>query len=220
MLNIFRVAADLSHLASIFILLHTVRKTGQIDGISLKTQVLYVIVFCTRYLDLLTFHWTSFYNTLLKLVFICSSVYVVMLMERCKVTNAVAYRDMLIRDTFQIKYLLGASAVLALFFHYKFTILELCWSFSMWLESIAILPQLFMLSRSHKTQTLTTHYIFSLGLYRALYIPNWIWRYTFEGRKLDKWSVITGVIQTLLYSDFFYIYYKKVLRGKGFELPT
>ncbi|CAR23132.1 ER lumen protein-retaining receptor [Lachancea thermotolerans] len=219
MFNIFRISADLAHLASILILVHNIRKTRQIDGISLKTQVLYVLVFCTRYLDLLTFRWRSVYNTLMKFVFIGSSVYVVSLIQKCRVTNPVAYRDMLVRDTFHIKYLLAGSAVLALIFNYKFTFLEIFWSFSVWLESFAIMPQLFMISRSGKASTITSHYIFAMGLYRALYIPNWIWRYSIDGRPLDKLSFCTGLIQTALYSDFFYVYYKKVVKGSGFQLP-
>lgn len=218
MFNIFRIAADVSHLASVFILIEAIRKTKQIDGISLKTQVLYVLVFCTRYLDLLKFSWTSVYNTIMKIFFIGSSIYVINLIQKSKISNPVAYRDMLVRDTFHIKYLLGGCTVLALLTSKSFRVLELCWTFSVWLESLAILPQLFMLSRSRKAGTLTTHYIFALGLYRALYIPNWIWRYVAEER-LDKLSIVTGIIQTALYSDFFYIYYKRVIKGKGFELP-
>jgi ER lumen protein retaining receptor len=71
------------------------------------------------------------------------------------------------------------------------------------LESVAILPQLFMLQRTGEADTITTHYLFALGLYRALYIPNWIWR------SFQPVPIIAGIIQTLLYSDFFYIYYNK-----------
>ncbi len=37
-------------------------------------------------------------------------------------------------------------------------------------------PQLFMLQRTGEAETITTHYIAALGIYRALYIPNWIYR--------------------------------------------
>jgi len=82
------------------------------------------------------------------------------------------------------------------------------WSFSIWLESVAILPQLFMLQRTGEAEAITTHYLFALGAYRALYIPNWIYRYFGEGY-FDVISVVAGIIQTVLYSDFFYIYYTK-----------
>lgn len=79
-------------------------------------------------------------------------------------------------DTFRLDYLLPPVAVLALIFNYKFTVYEILWSFSIWLESVAILPQLFMLSRTGEAETITTHYLAALGAYRGLYIPNWIYR--------------------------------------------
>lgn len=111
------------------------------------------------------------------------------------------------------------------------------WAFSIWLESVAILPQLFMLQRTGEAETITTHYLFALGAYRALYIPNWIYRYFFEvPRFYDPIAVIAGIVQTILYSDFFYIYYTKsvcqqyacdamltnarVIQGKKFNLPV
>lgn len=50
------------------------------------------------------------------------------------------------------------------------------WTFSIYLESVAIMPQLFMLSRTGNAETITAHYLFALGSYRALYIVNWIFR--------------------------------------------
>ncbi|CAJ0645183.1 12068_t:CDS:2 [Entrophospora sp. SA101] len=122
-------------------------------------------------------------------------------------------------DTFRIEYLLGASLILGLIFNYYFTFTEVLWTFSIYLESVAILPQLFMLSRTGEAETITTHYLFALGTYRALYLINWLWRFTFEGHV--DWIVwIAGAIQTALYSDFFYIYYTRVLKErKKFELP-
>ena len=84
------------------------------------------------------------------------------------------------RDTFRIQYLLGGAAVLAVLFPYQYTVSEILWAFSIWLEAVAILPQLFMLQRTGEAETITTHYLFALGIYRALYIPNWIWRYITE----------------------------------------
>jgi len=82
------------------------------------------------------------------------------------------------------------------------------WAFSIWLESVAILPQLFMLQRTGEAETITTHYIFALGVYRALYIPNWLYRYFADGH-VDQIPWLAGIIQTVLYSDFFWIYYTK-----------
>lgn len=212
MLNIFRAAGDLAHLVSIFILINTIQKSRSIAGISLKTQILYSVVFVTRYIDL-TFRYISLYNTLMKLFFIGSSAYIVYLML-FKYKNSETQKI----DNFKVEYLIGGSFLLALIFNYGYQFTEILWSFSLWLESVAILPQLFMLQRTGEAQTLTTHYIFALGIYRALYIPNWFYRYFAEGR-FDALAVFTGIIQTLVYSDFFYIYYNRVLKGLKFELP-
>jgi ER lumen protein retaining receptor len=67
--------------------------------------------------------------------------------------------------------------VLSLIFNYKFRPAEILWSFSIFLEAVAILPQLFMLQRTGEADTIDTHYLAALGAYRALYIPNWIYRY-------------------------------------------
>ena len=80
-------------------------------------------------------------------------------------------------DTFRLEYLLGPSAVLALIFNYTFSFTEVLWAFSIYLEALAILPQLFMLQRTGEAEAITTHYLAALGAYRALYIPNWLYRY-------------------------------------------
>lgn len=87
-------------------------------------------------------------------------------------------------------------------------VFQILWTFSIYLESVAILPQLFMISKTGEAETITTHYLFFLGLYRALYLVNWIWRFYFEGF-FDLIAVVAGVVQTILYCDFFYLYITK-----------
>ncbi|KAF2716412.1 hypothetical protein K431DRAFT_289415 [Polychaeton citri CBS 116435] len=214
-MNIFRMLGDLSHLASILILLAKMKSSSSASGISFKSQFLYLIVYCTRYLDLF---WTnpvsSLWNTIFKIAYIGSQFYIVyLMMVDFKPTHDPS------QDTFKVQYLFGASALLALIStkHYGFS--EVLWTFSIWLESVAIIPQLFMLQRTGQAETITTHYIFALGIYRALYIPNWIWRYYAEGH-FELIPVLAGLIQTLLYTDFFYIYYTKIMQGKNFNLPV
>ena len=93
---------------------------------------------------------------------------------------------------------------------------QILWTFSIYLESVAILPQLFMISKTGEAETITTHYLFFLGLYRALYLVNWIWRYHFEGF-FDLIAVVAGVVQTVLYCDFFYLY---VTKGKWYKTSS
>lgn len=70
------------------------------------------------------------------------------------------------------------------------------------------MPQLFMVSRTGEAETITSHYLFALGSYRALYILNWIYRYYTEDF-LDLIVIVAGIVQTILYCDFFYLYITK-----------
>ncbi|KAE9576387.1 ER lumen protein-retaining receptor [Colletotrichum fructicola] len=214
MLNLFRILGDLSHLASIGILLHKMVQLNSCSGISFKSQALYLLVYITRYLDL--FSTSSLWNLVFKILFITSQGYIVYLMTTAyKPTNDPN------QDTFRVQYLLGGAAALAIVFPYYYTFWEILWAFSIWLEAVAILPQLFMLQRTGEAETITTHYLAALGIYRALYIPNWMYRYFTEvNHKVDWIAIVAGIIQTILYSDFFWIYYTKVMKGKKFKLPV
>ncbi len=77
---LLRLIADMLHLASILILLLKIRNTRNCIGVSAKTQELYVVVFCLRYLDLFMYY-ISLYNTLMKIAFIASAAYTVYLVK-------------------------------------------------------------------------------------------------------------------------------------------
>ncbi len=49
-------------------------------GLSCKTQELYLLVFCVRYLDLFMYY-ISLYNTFMKLFFITSTAFIIYLMR-------------------------------------------------------------------------------------------------------------------------------------------
>ncbi|KAG8145648.1 putative ER lumen protein [Naja naja] len=66
-------------------------------------------------------------------------------------------------DTFRVEFLVVPVGGLSFLVNHDFSSLEL-----------------FMISKTGEAETITTHYLFFLGLYRALYLINWIWRYYFE----------------------------------------
>lgn len=94
---------------------------------------------------------------------------------------------------------------------------KMVWTFSIELESVCVLPQLQLLRQTSVPTVLDSYYLVTLGSYRFFYILNWIWR----GAKEGYWepvAFIFGVIQTLLYLDFAWVYYSRQrvkLRGGG-----
>ncbi|XP_066140471.1 ER lumen protein-retaining receptor 1 [Euwallacea fornicatus] len=212
-MNVFRLLGDLSHLLAIIILLQKIWYTRSCAGISGKSQILFALVYTARYLDLIN-AFVSTYNTSMKLVFLMSS-YATIFLIYFKF-RATYDRN---HDTFRIEFLVVPSVILALLINHQFSSLEVLWTFSIYLESVAILPQLFMVSKTGEAESITSHYLFALGSYRGLYILNWIYRYWKEGH-YDLIAIVAGIVQTVLYCDFFYLYITKVLKGKKLQLPA
>jgi len=121
-------------------------------------------------------------------------------------------------DTFRVELVLIPCLVMALFINYQFSIKEILWSFSIFLEAVAILPQFHMLKRTGQAEALTRYYIFALGSYRGLYILNWIYRYAAD-EGFDPISVISGIVQTSINFYFIYVYWKKYPREIDIESP-
>lgn len=206
----------MTHLLSIVVLLLKIRATRSCRGISLKTQELYALVFLCRYLDLFS-SYVSLYNTVMKIIYILTSIWIVHYMRFDRVVKQTYDRE---QDTFRYVFLITPCLFLAMIIHYSSSLTEILWTFSIYLESVAILPQLVLMQRTQNIDNLTGNYVFLLGTYRGFYILNWIYRYFTEPR-YRQWIVwISGVIQTALYADFFYYYLQCWKSNKRLQLPA
>nr|GMD50790.1 ER lumen protein-retaining receptor [Ipomoea batatas]GMD60635.1 ER lumen protein-retaining receptor [Ipomoea batatas]GMD66167.1 ER lumen protein-retaining receptor [Ipomoea batatas]GMD68395.1 ER lumen protein-retaining receptor [Ipomoea batatas] len=126
-MNIFRLAGDMTHLASVLVLLLKIHTIKSCAGVSLKTQELYAMVFAAR---------------------------------RHKIVRRSYDKD---QDTFRHLFLILPCLLLALFINEKFTFKEVMWTFSIYLEAVAILPQLVLLQRTRNIDNLTGQYVLLLG---------------------------------------------------------
>lgn len=209
-LNLFRVLGDGLHVVSILLLFLKMWRQKRCTGISLKTQQLYCAVFVTRYLDLFT-SFISVYNELMKVLFLVTSFATVYYMRTKLYSSYQANEE---SDSLDVKYLIIFCATLSLIFNHGYSPLELLWVFSIYLEAVAIFPQLYMLRKTKEIENLTGHYMVCLGAYRMMYIANWIYRYVYDPNYGTQWIIwLSGVVQTVLYADFFYYYVKSKLHG-------
>jgi ER lumen protein retaining receptor len=92
--------------------------------------------------------------------------------------------------------------VLAFFFHKTFTVYGIFWSFSIWLEAVAILPQLYMIAKCKDIENITAHIVLFLGFYRFFYILHWVYKW----QELVMISFVAGIFQTVFYADFIYYF--------------
>jgi ER lumen protein retaining receptor len=98
------------------------------------------------------------------------------------------------------------------------TYVEIFWTFSIELESICVLPQLQLLRQTSVPTVLDSYYLVMLGSYRFFYILNWIVRAASTEHYWEPVAFIFGVVQTVLYIDFAWVYYSRQrvkLRGGG-----
>lgn len=169
-MNIFLFIGDFLHLLSFVVIIYKLWNTKSCSGVSAKTQELYLFVFVLRYLDLFETH--SRYLFLMKIVFISTTCLILFLMH-LHPTISTSYDRTNEDDMPHFQYLLPLCAILTLLIKTGWTKEELLWSYSQWLEAMAIVPQIFILHKMQGVEKFTAHYIASLGLYRMFYILNW-----------------------------------------------
>lgn len=240
-MNIFIIIGDQQHLFSFLVLFLKIYATRSVKGQSLNTQMAYAIVFCTRYFDILWNH-SSLYLLVMKILFIAFSILIVYLIKYQKPYCKTYRAD---QDSCNYLYLVVPTFILSLFVHrqviiftfkknyfiynnissYSYlTVYEVLWSFSVFLEAVAAIPQLIVIHKCARdsggfVDTLNSHYVFSLGGYRAFYLLNWIYKGLYLKKHIWQYLWIAGLVQTSIYCDFFWYYLKANLEGSKMVLP-
>jgi len=171
------------------------------QAISLKSIELYLLVYVSRYLDLFTTFY-SLYNSIMKILFILTTAAIVYII-RYHEPNYATYDKA--HDTFaHWKLAVMPCAFVTLIttiFDHPITgaILELLWTFSIYLESVAMLPQLMLLKQYQEIECLTGSYIGLKSCYRGFYILNWVYRSYYTPFYWHHPVVyIAGVLQTVI----------------------
>jgi hypothetical protein len=80
---------------------------------------------------------------------------------------------------------------------------QIAWAFSQYLESLAIIPQLHLISKAGRAQKVVSYYIFGLTAYRTFYVMNWAYRYSDEDC-CDLVFIVPALLQILIYCDYFF----------------
>ncbi|KAL8834952.1 MAG: hypothetical protein Q9170_003529 [Blastenia crenularia] len=181
-------------------------------GVSLITQILYAVVFCSRYLDLF---WSNPkhlpWNFVLKLFYIGSSFYIISIMTQAFARTREKERAWKLGG-FSLGVSAAAAPLVLLVFrswhpHYRFH--EVMWTFSEILESICVLPQLVLLRQTSVPTVIDSFYLVTLGSYRGFYVLNWIVRFVGKERHFEPITTIFGIIQTAFYVDFAWVYWTR-----------
>lgn len=213
-MNVFRLLGDLSHISSKCILMWAIHRNKSAEGVSLLTQMLYAVVFVTRYLDLFRGSgWRSIYLVFFKFFYILSSFYIIFLMMKVYPRTRERERAWKMALGSVVLSLVLAPIVTPILDDKEFVKIhwftETMWSFSIILESVCVLPQLLLLRQTTVPTVIDSYYLLALGSYRAFYILNWFVRGFGPEKHWDPIAMIFGIVQTAFYVDFAWVYYSR-----------
>jgi len=214
--NIFRYSGDLMHLCGLFGFVFTVAvKNKHVQGFSKKTQIIFFIIYVSRYLDLLSaWNHQSTYLIGLKLTFIILSTISVALFYFFRSTYEKP------KDTCSLFLILIVALILMILLtkktksdELKVVLVEYMWTLSEILEAVCLVPQyVFRYRDNANTDKGVFLFIFCLGGYRVLYMFNWIYRKIENPQYSDIRSWLAGIVEILFFIDFL------MYRLKGFSI--
>ena len=160
-----------------------------------------------RYMDLFLY-FISYYNTIFKLLFMGATAYIIYLIK-IKKPYCLGYDPN--SDSFNhYLFIYPTVLIITILFHvsskYKYVWFEYMWSFSIWLEAVAIVPQLFIVYRKREVEVITGSYMACLGCYKIFYVMSWVYQLLNNHRMI--WiKFIAGLVQIVIYLDFLYYYF-------------
>uniref|UniRef100_A0A7S1NIW0 ER lumen protein-retaining receptor n=1 Tax=Eutreptiella gymnastica TaxID=73025 RepID=A0A7S1NIW0_9EUGL len=188
--------------------------TRSCASLSLKSQVLYLIVTVVRYLDVFWL-WNGVGTFVLKFMSILVCGHIVFLMHK-------RFGETYDRgnDTFKVRFLIGPSLALALVtshFRIHTEIWHVCSKFSRFLQALAPFPQLFYMQRTGEARAITLPALVIQGLYHVVYVFHFVWQYVWGDMAPRLSFVLSHIMACFIFIDFAYNYLYKIHKDK---LPT
>jgi len=216
--NLF-VAAEATHAVGISVLIYKLFKERNCAGLSLKSQELTAIFLAVRVYCSFVMEYDI--HTVLDSATLVTTLWVIyMIRFKLKATHA---EDL---DNFPIYYVVIPCAALALFIHPTTShniVNRILWAFCVYLEAVAVLPQLRVMQNTKIVEPFTAHYVFALGIARFFSCAHWVLQvldsrgYLLTALGHGLWPsmvLLSEIVQTFILADFCYYYVKSVVGGQ------
>jgi ER lumen protein retaining receptor len=207
LLFVFTLGYLLQHFGSL-LLIRQVLKKQSIEGLSLDTQVCFLIGALSRIFWVFDTRLIYFPLIWLELLLsVISGAYILYLFHRFRHT-----RFSQTSNFFNMKVLLVFCLIMSFIFHpgaknkYYLTI-QMLVSLTMFLEASGMLPQIYLMRKTGSLEVNTGHYIILLGASRLVRMGFWIMMYL-EGDSF-LYLIVADLLHTVLLADFVWCYFKK-----------
>jgi len=97
------------------------------------------------------------------------------------------------------------------------------WAFSMYLEALAIFPQILLFTiKKGKIESFTSHYVALCGLSRLFSLIFWWDTYEelnttdlYFGKYVGYFIIGAQILQLIIMADYYYLYFKSILKGQA-----
>merc|ERR1719389_384910 len=224
----FSFLLTLSSLVSVFSFLMVAVKIENgrtVKGVSLKMMECYIAIFFCRLWAIIPFEgYLPFDKSGDWLYQVCEAFGLCLagsIVYCCRVQYASTYD--VTTDTPNHLYLIGPALVIALILHphlNNFLPSDIAWAFALYLESVTVLPQLFMFMKEGKAQPHTSHFLAAQALSRLMSFIFWASSFSELSnpdhvikKYVGNWVVLIQLVQLVLMGDFIYHYIRCVQKG-------
>lgn len=224
----FSFLLTLSSIVSMFSFLMVVVKiesARSVKGVSLKMMECYILVFLGRLCAIVPFEgYLPFDKSGDWLYQVCEFVgfcLACVIVYCCRIKYTSAYNPA--TDTLNHLWLIMPAFAVSLIFHpnlNNFLPSDIAWAFALYLESVAVLPQLFQFMKEGQAQPHTSHFLFAQAVSKALSFIFWASSFSelsnpnhFIKSFVGNWVVAMQLVQLLVMGDFIYHYIRCVSKG-------
>lgn len=216
-------------------------KSQRSTGISAKTLQLYSLVFFFRLTSIIRHEgylpydksgdWLYHTIEILALLFTASALYgVTFPFKATYQADCDRFGEFNVPQGYGAVYLAVPALVIAMFLHPNLNedfLSDVAWTYAMYLESVAVIPQLYMFNKQKNgvVEIMNAHFVAALGFGRVMEFTFWIYSYhelsTSSGSSLPGYlAIISQFLQLVLMVDFFWYYITAVKNATPLVLPS
>ena len=227
------VLSSMVQMLSFIIILLKVIGYESCSGLSFNTAICYTILLSARLSSTLFYHGYlpsdeagDWFYQLTEMITMISSVFLLVLMKG-------KYQDTYDshHDTLDYKYFVFPALALGFLVHTslnKSLFSDVMWTFSMYLETVAIVPQLVLFhAKKGQIEKYTSHFVALQGLSRLCSLLFWYDTYQELNEEQDGsyslfheycgyFIILSQVAQLIIMCDYYYFYFKSLWKGDGY----
>jgi hypothetical protein len=227
--SFFLVLSSLVQTCAFTIILVKVTNYQTCSGLSANTLICYAILLFARLTSTLFYpgylpsdssgSWLYQLSDISSLLICCLLIYLIYYKYR-------ETADILLDGKIPFYFLVIPCYIFSLLFRSALNDNVFCdinWAFSMYLEALAIFPQILLFTfKKGQIETFTSHYVALCGLSRLFSLIFWWDTYeelvtdqVFFGKYIGYFIIGAQILQLIIMADYYYLYFKSILKGQA-----